>query len=52
MLAFNDDANGTLNAQLSAPVEPGRYMLAVQQFSADYQGVIRVGIGRYVPATE
>ncbi|WP_284261229.1 DVUA0089 family protein [Roseicyclus amphidinii] len=52
MLGFNDDANGTLNAQLSAPVEPGRYMLAVQQYSADYQGVIRVGIGRYVPATE
>jgi hypothetical protein len=51
MVGMNDDANATLNSQLAVPVEPGRYRLAVRQYSPDYQGVIRIGISRYVPAT-
>jgi hypothetical protein len=52
MVGMNDDANGTLNSQLAVPVQPGRYMLAVRQYSPSYQGVIRIGVGRYVPATQ
>ncbi|MBF9059382.1 ABC transporter substrate-binding protein [Rhodobacterales bacterium HKCCSP123] len=51
MVGMNDDSNGTLNSQLAVPVQPGRYMLAVRQYSPSYQGVIRIGVGRYVPAT-
>lgn len=50
MVAFNDDANGTLNSQLAVRVGPGNYMLGVTQYSQGYQGVIRVTIERYVPA--
>jgi hypothetical protein len=52
MVGQNDDANGTLNSQLAVPVQPGRYMLSVRQFSPGYQGVIRIGVGRYVQATQ
>lgn len=50
MVGMNDDANGTLNAQLAVPVQPGTYILAVRQYSVDDEGVIRIGIGRFVPA--
>ena len=52
MVGMNDDSNGTLNSQLAVPVQPGRYMLAVRQYAPSYQGVIRIGVGRYVPATQ
>jgi hypothetical protein len=52
MLGMNDDSNGTLNAQLSVPVQPGRYLLAVMQYSAGYQGMIRIGVSRYVLAPQ
>ena len=49
-VGMNDDANGTLNSQMAVSVEPGRYRLAVRQYAPRYQGVIRIGIARYVPA--
>jgi hypothetical protein len=51
MVGMNDDSNGTLNSQLAVPVQPGTYLLAVRQYSQNYQGVIRIEIGRYVPAS-
>ena len=42
----------SLNSQLAVPVQPGRYMLAVRQFSPDYQGVIRIASAGNVPATQ
>ncbi|NKX46447.1 DVUA0089 family protein [Roseicyclus persicicus] len=52
MLGMNDDSNGTLNSQLAVPVRPGRYLLAVRQYAPSYQGMIRIGVTRYVPATQ
>jgi hypothetical protein len=52
MLGMNDDSNDTLNSQLAVPVQPGRYMLMVRQYSPDYQGMIRIGVQRYVPAQQ
>lgn len=51
-LAFNDDANGTLNSQIAVRLEGGRYLLAVMQYSQGYQGVIRIATERFVPAQE
>ena len=51
-IAFNDDSNGTLNSQIVARVNPGRYLLAVRQYSDNYQGIIRIATERYVPATD
>lgn len=49
-LADNDDANGSQNAELVLLVEEGRYLVAIGQFDPSYQGVIRLGLMRYVPA--
>ncbi|WP_224815103.1 pre-peptidase C-terminal domain-containing protein [Hasllibacter sp. MH4015] len=49
-IAFNDDSGGTLNSQIVARVNPGRYLLAVRQYSDSYQGIIRIATERYVPA--
>lgn len=49
-IAFNDDSGGTLNSQITARVQPGRYLLAVRQYSDGYQGIIRIATERYVPA--
>ncbi len=49
-IAYNDDANGTLNSELVARVAAGRYLLAVRQYSDNYQGIIRIATERYVPA--
>ncbi|GAB5445827.1 PPC domain-containing protein [Gymnodinialimonas sp.] len=49
-LAFNDDHGGTLNSQITARVQAGRYLLAVRQYSDNYQGIIRVATERYIPA--
>jgi len=48
-LAFNDDANNSLDSQIAARVAPGTYMLAVMQYHRQ-NGAIRVAIERYVPA--
>jgi hypothetical protein len=50
LIARNDDANESLNSEMVARLEPGSYMLAVQQYSTSYQGVIRLGLQRFVPA--
>lgn len=50
LVVENDDANGTLNSEMIARVQPGRYMLSVRQYSANYRGVIRLGLQTYVPA--
>lgn len=49
-IAFNDDFGGSLNSQITARVQAGRYMLAVSQYSEGYQGIIRIALERYVPA--
>ncbi|MEX3015083.1 PPC domain-containing protein [Gymnodinialimonas hymeniacidonis] len=49
-IAYNDDSNGTLNSEIVARVNAGRYLLAVRQYSDGYQGIIRIATERYVPA--
>lgn len=49
-LAFNDDSGGSLNSQITARVPAGQYLLAVRQYSDNYQGIIRIATERYVPA--
>lgn len=49
-LGFNDDANGTLNAELTVRVPPGRYLIAVRQYAPEYAGIIRLGFQRFIPA--
>ncbi len=49
-IAFNDDSGGTLNSQIVARVQQGRYLLAVRQYSDNYQGIIRIATERFVPA--
>ncbi|OAN84432.1 hypothetical protein A8B78_07145 [Jannaschia sp. EhC01] len=49
-IAFNDDSGGTLNSQITARVQAGRYLLAVRQYSDNYQGIIRIATERFVPA--
>jgi hypothetical protein len=49
-IAFNDDANGTLNSEIVARVNAGRYLLAVRQYSDGYNGIIRLATERFIPA--
>ena len=49
-IAYNDDANGTLNSEIVARVNAGRYLLAVRQYSENYTGIVRIATERYVPA--
>lgn len=49
-LGFNDDANGTLNSELTVRTPPGRYLIALRQYSDGYDGIIRLGVQRFVPA--
>jgi hypothetical protein len=51
-IAYNDDANGTLNSQLILRLEPGTYLLALRQYSDASQGVIRLTTERFVRASE
>jgi hypothetical protein len=51
-IAFNDDANGTLNSQLILRLDPGIYLLALRQYSDASQGVIRLTTERFVRAPE
>lgn len=49
-LAFNDDFGGGLNSEATVRTPPGRYLIAVRQYSDGYQGTIRLGVQRFVPA--
>ncbi len=49
-LAFNDDSNDTLNSEVMVMTPPGRYLVAVSQYAADYSGIMRLGFQRFVPA--
>ncbi|ABD54649.1 DVUA0089 family protein [Jannaschia sp. CCS1] len=49
-IAFNDDHGGSLNSQITARVQAGRYLLAVRQYSEGYNGIIRIATERFVPA--
>jgi hypothetical protein len=51
-IAFNDDANGTLNSQILVRLDPGLYLLAVRQYSDAAQGTIRLTTERFVRATD
>lgn len=51
-IAYNDDANGTLNSQILVRVQAGQYLLAVRQYSDFYSGTIRVATERFVPASQ
>ncbi|WP_071675182.1 DVUA0089 family protein [Nioella nitratireducens] len=48
-VAFNDDANNSLDSQISAQVSAGTYMLGVMQYHGQ-NGAIRVTLQRYIPA--
>jgi len=50
MIAENDDANGTLNSEVAVRVRPGRYTVAVRQYSTASNGTVRLALQRYVPA--
>ena len=49
-IAWNDDANGSLDSQIVTRLDPGSYTLGVTQYSSSYTGVIRVSLQRFVPA--
>lgn len=51
-VAFNDDANGTLDSQLLLQLDPGLYLLAVRQYSDASTGTIRLTLQRFVAATK
>ncbi len=51
-IAFNDDANGTLNSQILMRLDPGLYLLAVRQYSDANHGTIRLTTERFVRATD
>ena len=51
-IAYNDDANDSLNSQLLVRLNSGVYLLALRQYSDAYQGVIRLTTERFVRATE
>jgi hypothetical protein len=51
-IAFNDDANDSLDSQLLLRLDAGRYLLAVRQFSDVHDGVIRLTTERFVRAVE
>ena len=50
MVGYNDDVDDGLNAMLALPVAAGQYRLAVRQFAQDGDGMIRIGLSRYVLA--
>ncbi len=49
-LGYSDDANDSLNSQLTLRLDAGNYTMSVRQYSDSYQGIIRVAMQRYVPA--
>jgi len=49
-VAYNDDADGSLDSLLTVRVQPGTYLVAVRQLDNSTQGFIRMVFERYVPA--
>ncbi len=48
-IAYNDDANNTLDSMIAARVLPGTYVLGVAQLYSDTQVMTRMLFERYVP---
>jgi hypothetical protein len=49
-VAWNDDANNTLDSMIAARVLPGTYLIGVRQFGGGQQVLTRMLFERYVPA--
>ncbi len=49
-VAYNDDANNSLDSQITARVNPGTYLVAVRQLSDGTQAPVRLLFERWVPA--
>jgi hypothetical protein len=49
-VAFNDDANGTLDSMIAARVMPGTYLVGVRQLGIQSDVLTRMVFERYVPA--
>jgi hypothetical protein len=49
-IAFNDDANSTLDSMIAARVLPGSYMIGVRQLGGQQNVLTRMLFERYVPA--
>ncbi len=49
-VGYNDDTDGTLNSLLTVRVQPGTYLVAVNQLDDATTGFIRMVFERYVPA--
>ncbi|MBI1416940.1 MAG: ABC transporter substrate-binding protein [Limimaricola sp.] len=49
-VAKNDDNGNSLDAQIIAKVNPGLYMIAVQDLNGSGQGFTRLAMERFVPA--
>ncbi len=49
-VAYNDDANDSLDSQITARVNPGTYLVAVRQLSEGAQAPVRLLFERWVPA--
>lgn len=49
-IAYNDDANNTLDSMIAARVLPGTYMIGVRQLGGQQQVLTRMLFERYVPA--
>lgn len=49
-VAYNDDANNTLDSMIAARVLPGTYLVGVRQIGGGQQVLTRMVFERYVPA--
>lgn len=49
-VAYNDDANNSLDSMLTARVMPGTYLVAVKQLSEGVQAPVRLLFERWMPA--
>jgi len=49
-VAYNDDANNTLDSMIAARVLPGTYLVGVRQLGGEQQVLTRMVFERYVPA--
>lgn len=49
-LGYNDDANNSLDSQLTLRVNPGTYLVGVKQLSEGQQAPLRLLFERWVPA--
>lgn len=51
-VAYNDDANGSLDSQIMTRVLPGTYLVGVRQLSDGQQAPLRLLFERFVPAAQ